>query len=405
MATKTTNTAHPAPVPVGWNATACDAWATGQQLAAVQATLAALNQQTTKDPRLSLQAAYYLFLMKDIGSAAQILEHERQRSPGHREVLLNLGVTYRCLGKYAAAVELFEQVLSQDASHYVALDGLCICQHLLGNDDAASAAGTRALQLKDHAGQTAPPQWQAPTAHPIALAGQPGKRNVISFSLWGNGPAYLRGALRNVLQAHDVYPGWVLQFHVDPSVPADFLQLIQSLGAEVVAHPAHQPLRTKLCWRFAAANDPTVGRFLVRDADSVISTREALAVQAWCDSDRHFHVMRDWWSHTDLMLAGMWGGVAGVLPNLAPMLLNYRSPSAETPNIDQWFLRDQVWGMVRQSCLVHDRCFRPAGAQPFPGNIPLGSRHVGQDEFAAHGPWQARWLAPWIAAHPCLRAP
>ena len=49
--------------------------------------------------------------------------------------------------------------------------------------------------------------------------------------------------------------------------------------------------------------------------------------------------MRDWWTHTDLVLAGMWGGVAGVLPDLRTMFNKYRSRHAETPHWDQWFLR------------------------------------------------------------------
>jgi len=400
MATTTKNTVIT--VPSGWSAEACKAWATGQQVAAVQATLAALNQQANKPPRLTLQAAYYLFLMGDLAAAAQILQQAHALHPEHQEVALNLGVTYNRLGRYAEAVGLLEQVLRLDPTHYVALDGLCICQHLLGRDDEASRAGTQALQLKHLASTAAATAWRPPAAHPRELAQQAGKRKVISFSLWGDGTTYLRGALRNVLLAPDVFPGWVPQFHVDASVPADFVLLIQSLGAEMVVHPAQQPLREKLCWRFAAANDPTVGRFLVRDVDSVISTREALAVQHWVDSDRHFHVMRDWWSHTDLMLAGMWGGVAGVLPDLSTLLRDYRSAAAETPNIDQWFLRDRVWPMVSQSCLVHDRCFQPEGALPFPGEHPEGSRHVGQDEHAARRDWQAQWLAPWIAAQPCL---
>lgn len=392
-------------LPAGWNPEAGTAWADGRPVDAVQATLAALNRQTPKDPRLALQAAYYLFLMGDLASCAQVLAQQHRATPDHVEVALNLGVSYRHLGLNAEAVPLLEQVLRLDPSRYVAYDGLCICLHHLGRDAEATEAGTRALRLKHEASRGAPAGWRPPTERPQALASQAGKRNVISFSLWGEGPAYLRGALRNVLLAPDIYPGWTVQCHVDPSVPADFRDLIQRLGAEVVTHPAGQPLREKLCWRFAAANDPTVGRFLVRDADSVIGTREALAVQRWVESDRHFHVMRDWWSHTDLMLAGMWGGVAGVLPDLAALLRAYRSPSAETPNIDQWFLRDAVWGMVRQSCLVHDRCFHPEGAQPFPGEAPAGNRHVGQDEFAARADWQARWLAPWIAAHPCLGKP
>jgi hypothetical protein len=45
-----------------------------------------------------------------------------------------------------------------------------------------------------------------------------------------------------------------------------------------------------------------------RDAGSVINMKEPAAVDARLDSDRHFHVPRDYYSHKDLMLAGMWSG-------------------------------------------------------------------------------------------------
>ena len=130
--------------------------------------------------------------------------------------------------------------------------------------------------------------------------------------------------------------------------------------------PAGQSLRQKLCWRFQVANDPGVGRFLVRDCDSVVNQREVAAVQQWLASESWFHVMRDWWTHTDPILAGMWGGVAGVLPDLAALLSAYKPPAKETANVDQWFLRDLLWGSIRPLALVHDRCFRSEGSVPWP---------------------------------------
>jgi hypothetical protein len=36
--------------------------------------------------------------------------------------------------------------------------------------------------------------------------------------------------------------------------------------------------------------------------------------------------IRDGWTHTDLMLAGMWGGVAGALPDLQTQADRYVPP-------------------------------------------------------------------------------
>jgi hypothetical protein len=45
--------------------------------------------------------------------------------------------------------------------------------------------------------------------------------------------------------------------------------------------------------RFLVMNDPTVGRFLVRDCDARLSVAEAELVRQWIDSDQPFHVVRD----------------------------------------------------------------------------------------------------------------
>ncbi|WP_231596249.1 hypothetical protein [Synechococcus sp. CBW1108] len=226
---------------------------------------------------------------------------------------------------------------------------------------------------------------------------------MIAFSIWGSNPRYLRGALRNALLIPDLYPGWQARFHLDTTVPLEFRELLQSLGAELRLMPAGQSMRQKLCWRFLVANDPAVGRFLVRDCDSVVNQREVAAVQQWLASERWFHVMRDWWSHTDPILAGMWGGVAGVLPDLTALLSAYRPPAKETANVDQWFLRDLLWGSIRPLALVHDRCFRSEGSVPWPDPEPVGNRHVGQNEFGAQREGQSLWLAGWLQRYPCLQ--
>ena len=282
-----------------------------------------------------------------------------------------------------------------------ACDTLTTCLHELGREDEAAEAGARALVLKDRDAGEPPTGWSLPAGRPGALAA--GKRDVIAFSLWGNDARYLRGALDNALAAPAIYPGWSLRFYVDESVPAELRAALARLGADVVLERPGQETRRKLAWRFQVANDPTVGRFLVRDADSVLSLRERVAVDAWIASDRWFHAMRDWWTHTDLVLAGMWGGVAGVLPPLMDLLDAYRPRAMETLNIDQWFLRDSVWRYLRQSCLVHDRIFSPPGTTRFPGTPPEGGVHVGQNAFAADRAGQAGRLGHWLPVLECLR--
>ena len=53
--------------------------------------------------------------------------------------------------------------------------------------------------------------------------------------------------------------------------------------------------------------DPQVSHMVSRDLDSLISKREAAAVQEWLDSDKSFHFMRDHPAHGIEILGSGWG--------------------------------------------------------------------------------------------------
>jgi hypothetical protein len=139
-------------------------------------------------------------------------------------------------------------------------------------------------------------------------------RNVIAFSLWGNNPAYIHGAIVNARIAPHIYYGWIARFYCDSSVPSDAIDELRRAGAQIVVvqDPALQAV--KPMWRFLASDDTTVDWFVCRDADSRLNCQELIAVDEWLRSGRPFHVMRDHIYHMELILAGMWGGAAGVIP-------------------------------------------------------------------------------------------
>jgi tetratricopeptide (TPR) repeat protein len=396
-------------LPEGWSAEGHRLWEAGQHTPAIQTVVGRINAlaaQQSPSPRHHEQLSYYLWLGKDLQGALRMLELACQMDPERTESRRNLSVLYGRAGLHDKAVEAAQAVLRQTPDDPVACDMLATELRHLNRLDEARAAGTQSLLLKDRQAAAAAVSrsgWSLPAQR--ASAGQHrigDKPNVIAFSLWGTQPRYLRGALRNVLVAPGLFPGWTLRFYVDDSVPAGFIALLDQLGAQVVKHTGTEPSqRQRLCWRFQVANDAGVGYFLARDADSVLSEREARAVNAWLDGAAHFHVIRDWWSHTDLMLAGLWGGVAGVLPSMKLMLRTYQSAALETPNIDQWFLRDRVWPLVRHSVCMHDRLFNLPGTQPIPGPTPPagGHLHIGQNEHAVRADEQARLLAHWIHRH------
>jgi hypothetical protein len=265
------------------------------------------------------------------------------------------------------------------------LDGLSDCLGQLGDLPAARIHGEAALRARDQAADETFADHDPKTTAIPEFRADLKAQNVISFCLFGDDPRYREGALRNAQAIPHIYPGWQARFYCGQDQPDNLIQALGRLGAEAMRLPVPERRADALFWRFKVLDDAAVTRYLIRDCDSVVSVRERVAVDEWLSSDRHFHVMRDHFGHTDLVLAGLWGGVSGALPPLAQMLDGFGySPATESRTADQKFLRERVWPVMRQSCMIHDSVFRCFGARDFPsvGTLPKG-RHVGDNDYAA----------------------
>jgi len=265
-----------------------------------------------------------------------------------------------------------------------AIDGLA---HAYGKlDDLANSRlyGEKSLLIKDGRAQSPPSGFQLPGASPPPFRIDRAEENVIAFSLFGNQPRYLRGAVKNAFIATGLYPGWRCRFYCDDTVPGQTRAALTDAGATVIMMPRPNRFSDGLFWRFLVLDDPKVVRFMIRDCDSVINIRERRAVEEWLASDRLFHVLRDNAAHTDLILAGMWGGVANLLPPIPQLVQGFSyNPVTESRTADQLFLGRVVWPMIKARCFVHDSVFRVFGAKDFPAgaDLPPG-RHVGDNDHA-----------------------
>ena len=106
------------------------------------------------------------------------------------------------------------------------------------------------------------------------------------------------------------------------------------------------------------------------------------AVDAWLKSDQWFHLMRDSYSHTELILAGMWGGCTGIFHNIEAHIRDYVATGRYPDNrvIDQHYLRYCIWPTLKQSVLVHDSQQFDENSADFPV-YDLTSMQNDQDNF------------------------
>jgi len=323
----------------------------------------------------------YLYSLGDNASAVLVLRDLAGHMPDDPDVYENLGVVLLRSGKPREALAELRRALAMRPESTNVHDALARAYGILGGMDQCRKHGETALRLKDEGAARAGPAYPIPDQAPAPFAFDEPQKNIVAFSLFGDKQRYLQGALRNAALIPDIYPGWQCRFYCDDTVPPRLREQLRQSNAEIVMMPRPESFYRGLFWRFLVAGEAQVSRFLVRDCDSVVNVKERVAVDEWLASDRYFHVMRDYYTHTEVMHAGLWGGVGGVFPPLNALLDSFLSSALLTNTVDQVFLREHVWPSVRESCLVHDSCFRVLGAREFPRyGVLAPGRHVGDDE-------------------------
>ncbi|ELW78304.1 MULTISPECIES: tetratricopeptide repeat protein [Acinetobacter calcoaceticus/baumannii complex] len=276
--------------------------------------------------------------------------------PQHPGALSDLAYIELRLRRYEDAYQHYMQAIKASGSNVNTnlYDGLTEVCHHLNKKEEKIKFGRLAISTKKELTKNEP-ALNIPPHKPVPFSSNP-QENIIAFSLFGANPRYCETSILNTKLAQEIYPEWTCRFYIDDTVPELVQKRLQANGAQVVHVSSTQKQLSGLFWRFLVMDDPLVKRFLIRDADSIVSYREKAAVDAWLKSDQWFHLMRDSYSHTELILAGMWGGCSGIFHNIEAHVRDYVATGKYPDNrvIDQHYLRYRVWPTLKQSVLVHD---------------------------------------------------
>jgi hypothetical protein len=289
------------------------------------------------------------------------------------------------LGRWQESIRYAQMALTRGGEHFAPAAMLAHAYGEIKQWDQARLYGLQVLNMRARcfSGDPVIPLSSVRPLPPLPSA-QTRERNVIAFSLFGDDSKYCEPAVLNVQEQPHVYPHWICRFYVDASVPERVINRLRVGGAQIVQVEGAALQWPGPMWRLLALDDRQAHRILFRDADSVISPREAHAVEQWLASGKRFHAMRDWGSHTDLILAGLWGVVAGSLPPLEKLMECFMNVPLQSRHFaDQDFLRQYVWPYARASLMQHDSVFNFMDAVPFPNRErPSEDFHVGYVESA-----------------------
>ena len=231
------------------------------------------------------------------------------------------------------------------------------------------------------------------------MANSQPQKGIISYSLYGSDHRYTLGAIANAIAAKLHYPGWRAVFWcVD--VPENIMNGIEGFGGIIRDIPRGVP---PMFARFMVTDTDPDSPFIIRDADSRLSQREAGAVREWLDSDFAAHAMIDHPAHTGRALnGGMWGCKPGILGNMLGLIQAWQRQQKDRRysghDDDQNFLAAFVWPRISGKTMIHTS-FLPheyPNARPFPGKRD-GHRFVGEvwvydvngNEYPRDDDWRA----------------
>ena len=223
------------------------------------------------------------------------------------------------------------------------------------------------------------------------------EKRVISMSLYGSYARYTRGAIENAKLVDKVFPGWKLRIYLpktdrsrkDLVVPDNVIKQLKSLNVDLIFINFSTAVVKPMMWRFLVANDVTVDRFIVRDADSRLIPRDATEVERWIQSGKAFHCIRDHPGHSGWPISGgLWGGLVPYLK----LILNQDTFRQKMENYglhytqDMVFLRDVVWPQVKHLAYCSDSasCDKWESSHPFTTNRSRKLEFVGEVIINGH---------------------
>jgi len=194
---------------------------------------------------------------------------------------------------------------------------------------------------------------------------------IISFSLWGNNPKYLIGAIKNAKLTSIIYPNWISRFYIHKDVDQKYIDQIRKLNTQVLIMEENADWKAMM-WRYLPAKDKDVELFISRDCDSRINNRERSAVDQWLISDKNFHIMRDHPYHGFSILGGMFGAKKNGFEILNNLIVGFDFQNSY--GTDYNFFNTSLYPKIKQDSVVHDDFF---DKKPFP-TMRLNNQFVGE---------------------------
>jgi hypothetical protein len=185
-------------------------------------------------------------------------------------------------------------------------------------------------------------------------------KKLICYSLYGDNIKYCMGMLENLIINKVKLPEWQTYIYYY-NVPSYYLSLYKDFTVKLIECDYTEYKWEGMLWRFSLLNDNNIDIFLSRDADSRITNREINLINKFIESKYCFHIIRDHSGHGTEILGGTFGvkvkefnnyyKIKNIKEYILELYKNYHKNMER--NVDQYFLRDYIWTLIKDNHLAH----------------------------------------------------
>lgn len=136
-------------------------------------------------------------------------------------------------------------------------------------------------------------------------------KKIIAYSLYNKNPKDNLGMIINTLLATKIYLDWIVRVYLDDTVVPCIRKLLETFEHVEIVEMPRGTGSERMMWRFYPCSDPEYDTVMIsRDADSYLSIKEKVCVDAWLASKKNFHKIIGHCYHTDpkvKIMGGLWG--------------------------------------------------------------------------------------------------
>ena len=173
---------------------------------------------------------------------------------------------------------------------------------------------------------------------------------IISFSLYGNLPTYINGAINNLNLIPIIYGNdWKVRFYIR-DVIKETIDLLKEFNCEII-DMNNSDIKNSMMECFTAIKKNNI--VLIRDCNNIVTYREKMMVDQFINSKKRMHIIRDHPNHKEHIMGGMYGF------NCCEIDMNNLINKSELKNnsnymSDQLFLYELIYPLFKGDMLIHD---------------------------------------------------